>query len=190
MPLGFPLHPINRTDILTRRRWLVTTAFAALGTLTAPRRAHAELTRAPHLTVHKDVECRCCTAWVAHMRHAGFEVRVVDVVSRDALAALKDELGIPISLRSCHTALISAAGGNARPYLIEGHVPAEAISRLLVEHPLVLGLAVPGMPSGPPGMEFPSDARESNAYEVLTFQEGGVAGSFGRYPGRRRRSAA
>jgi hypothetical protein len=109
-------------------------------------------------TVHKNPWCGCCLAWVAHLERHGFAVTVVDV---EDLAPLKQKLGVPVHLASCHTAEIDG-------YTIEGHVPAEAIHRLLDERPAVAGLAVPGMPAGSPGME--SDMPE--AYDVIAFGPG------------------
>ncbi|GAC1657692.1 MAG: DUF411 domain-containing protein [Gemmatimonadaceae bacterium] len=167
---------------LSRRRWLAAAAASLLSFLEGPPAFAAGGLLSPRMTVHKDRECSCCNGWVAHVRRAGFDVRVVDASSRAALAVLKDELGIPPSLRSCHTAVIAAASRGARSYLLEGHVPAGAIYRLLRERPVVLGLAVPGMPSGPPGMELPGDAPGPATYDVLSFRERDAATLFGRYP--------
>ncbi|GLK74974.1 metal-binding protein [Methylopila jiangsuensis] len=115
---------------------------------------------APAMTVHKDPTCGCCEAWVDHVRAAGYEARVVEVAS---INAVKAKLGVPPGLRSCHTAEIDG-------YVLEGHVPAAAIARLLTERPNVRGLAVPGMPIGSPGMEV--EGREPEAYDVMAFGEG------------------
>jgi hypothetical protein len=95
------------------------------------------------ITVHKDPNCGCCSKWVDHLRAAGFSVDAQDTTD---LARVKQEHGVPPELASCHTAIV---GG----YVIEGHVPALAIRRLLAERPDAKGLAVPGMPIGSPGME-------------------------------------
>ena len=95
------------------------------------------------LTVYRSPECGCCGAWVEHVKASGLAVRVIET---DLVADRAKELGVPAKFRSCHTAEI---GG----YFIEGHVPADDIHRLLRERPKALGLAVPGMPSGSPGME-------------------------------------
>ena len=100
----------------------------------------------PVITVVKDPGCGCCNLWVAHLKKAGFTATVTE---SSAIAALKDSKGVPKGARSCHTGTV---GG----YVIEGHVPADDIKRLLKERPAVAGLAVPGMPSGSPGMEVPS----------------------------------
>ena len=98
---------------------------------------------APTIAVIKDPNCGCCTQWVEHLRREGFVVSVTDTPDQPARSA---KLGVPEELRGCHTATI---GG----YVIEGHVPAADIRRLLTERPKALGLAVPGMPMGSPGME-------------------------------------
>ena len=112
------------------------------------------------ITVYKSPTCGCCSKWEDHLRKAGFEVssRVVDDVDK-----VKGENGVPTSLHSCHTAVV---GG----YVVEGHVPADAIQKLLREAPRgVNGIAVPGMPIGSPGMEGPNP----ESYQVLSFGEGG-----------------
>jgi hypothetical protein len=113
----------------------------------------------PKISVYKDPTCGCCANWVAHLRSHGFEPTATDVTD---LAALKTKYGVAPSLRSCHTALVDG-------YVIEGHVPAADIQRLLKEKPKVLGLTVPGMPVGSPGMEGTNGQR----YDVLTFDASG-----------------
>ena len=111
------------------------------------------------MVVYKDPNCGCCQSWVDLMRKAGFEV-----ASRDTpdMAAMKRRYKVPGALASCHTALV---GG----YVIEGHVPADLIQRLIKQKPAAVGLAVPGMPTGSPGME----GSPKQAYEVLLFDAGG-----------------
>jgi hypothetical protein len=121
----------------------------------------------PTITVSKDPNCGCCNGWVEHLRHEGFPVTVKD--STD-LTAIKQRLGVPDSLAACHTAEV---GG----YVIEGHVPADAIKRLLRETPQGLGLAVPGMPSGSPGMDG-----APQTYEVVLFGKDSSS-VFARYRG-------
>ena len=113
------------------------------------------------MVVNKDPNCGCCSGWVDHVKAAGFEVRVVETAD---FAPLKSGLGIPPSLSSCHTAQIDG-------YIIEGHVPAHVIKRLLTERPAAIGLAVPGMPVGAPGMEVPGAADE--VYNVILFGPSG-----------------
>ncbi len=96
-------------------------------------------------TVYKSPECGCCHVWVGYLRENGFDVDVKDM---DDVTPVKDRFGVPDDLWSCHTAVI---GG----YTVEGHVPVEAINRLLAEKPQVKGIALPGMPSGSPGMPGP-----------------------------------
>jgi hypothetical protein len=122
--------------------------------------AAAPAADAPQLVVYKDPNCGCCTKWVEHMRQAGFRVETHDTSGVDGI---KDQAGVPTGARSCHTGLV---GG----YAIEGHVPAEAVRRLLREHPAdVAGLAVPGMVIGSPGMEGP----EPQHYDVIAFTKDG-----------------
>jgi hypothetical protein len=97
----------------------------------------------PTISVTKDPNCSCCAGWVDHLKQAGFPVTVV--TSTD-LKPIKARLGVPDDLASCHTAQVGA-------YVIEGHVPASAIQRLLLETPTATGLAVPDMPAGSPGMD-------------------------------------
>lgn len=121
----------------------------------------------PLLVVHKTPWCGCCTAWVDHMREAGFAVRVTEM---EDLEPLKARHGVTAELASCHTALI---GG----YVVEGHVPAADVARLLKERPEATGLAVPGMPVGSPGMEM---GNEQDPYEVVLFGPG-TRETFSRY---------
>lgn len=108
----------------------------------------------PLITVHKDPNCDCCTGWVAHLKAAGFPTKVIETAN---INAIKSKLGVPDDLAACHTAEIDG-------YVIEGHVPAPAIDRLLTERPQAKGLAVPGMPSGSPGM-----GGAPEVYEVVLF---------------------
>lgn len=110
--------------------------------------------------VFKSPTCGCCTAWVAHLRKAGFAVRVADI---EDVSPIARKLGVPNDLRSCHTAI---AGG----YFIEGHVPAGDIARLLRDRPKALGIAVPGMPLGSPGME---QGGRVQPYETLLVAKNG-----------------
>jgi hypothetical protein len=97
------------------------------------------------IQVYKTPTCGCCTAWVDHVKDAGFEVEVLDLPD---LTAIKTQQGIPRELASCHTSVV---GG----YWVEGHVPADLIARLLRDKPAIRGISVPGMPMGSPGMEGP-----------------------------------
>lgn len=129
---------------------------------------------APTLTVYKSPTCGCCTAWAEYMEREGFRVQTEDVTN---LAAVKDSLGVPSDLSSCHTGVVS--DGSSR-YVVEGHVPVEQVRRLLAEGSDVRGLAVPGMPIGSPGMEQ-GDRRDP--YDVLVVGPEGEAAVYERIPG-------
>jgi hypothetical protein len=124
----------------------------------------------PTMTVFKDPNCGCCGAWVAHVRAAGF---AADVRIEAQMARVKGRLGVPAELHSCHTALIEG-------YAVEGHVPAEAIARLLRERPRLAGIAVPGMPVGSPGMEVPG--QRPDPFKVVGFTAEGGRAVFADYP--------
>lgn len=124
---------------MSRRSLLKTAVATALMGPTMAARAAEQAA----VTVHKDPNCGCCTGWVQHLRDAGFDVRVEETGNLDAI---RTRLGVPPDLVACHTAEV---GG----YLVEGHVPASAVRRVLAERPNARGLAVPGMPIGSPGME-------------------------------------
>ncbi|MGE0449503.1 MAG: DUF411 domain-containing protein [Vicinamibacterales bacterium] len=115
----------------------------------------------PQLTVFKSATCGCCRNWVEHMRTNGFDVRAIDV---DDIDAVKREHGVPASAASCHTGIVNG-------YVIEGHVPADAVHRLLREKPAVAGIAVPGMPVGSPGMEVPGG--QTQPYAIVSIDKGG-----------------
>ncbi|WP_291729357.1 DUF411 domain-containing protein [Leisingera sp. F5] len=129
------------------RRSLLLAAAAALPLAAFPAFAAAQDT----IRIMKSPSCGCCTAWAKHLTAAGLQTELRNVPD-DQLRAMKDRLGITSDLASCHTAM-------AGPYVIEGHVPAGDIQRLLAEQPAALGLTVPGMPIGSPGMAM-GDERE------------------------------
>ena len=112
--------------------------------------------------VYKSPTCGCCTLWTEHLRANGFQVEAQNV-SDARLLALEQEAGIGDDLASCHTAKV---GG----YVVEGHVPATDIQRLLKERPPVTGIAVPGMPLGSPGME---QGGRRDSFKVIAFSKGG-----------------
>lgn len=112
----------------------------------------------PLAVVHKTPTCGCCGAWVDHLRDAGFAVEVREA---EDLTPVKARLGVPYGKGSCHTAEI---GG----YLVEGHVPADDIKRLLRERPQARGLVLPGMPMGSPGMEMPDGSVQPYTVELVT----------------------
>lgn len=121
-------------------------------------------------TVYKDPSCGCCSAWVEHLKAAGFTTAIVETTDR---TALQSRLNLAPRMGSCHTAQVEQ-------YLIEGHVPAADIQRLLRERPDARGLVVPGMPIGSPGMEMPDGAREP--YDVLLVKVDGTTTVFSHHP--------
>lgn len=148
------------------RRTVLLAGFTSLVT-THVSSGHADALL-PKVVVNKDPSCGCCQKWADHLSAAGFPV---EVVATPELAALKVKLGVPDDLTSCHTAEV---GG----YVLEGHVPADAVLRLLRERPAAVGLAVPGMPAGSPGME----GGTAEAYDVILFGNGSPK-VFARYRG-------
>ena len=153
----------------SRRTWLLAAAALAAGPTLA-----RSATDQPVLEVWKDPNCGCCHLWLEHLQAHGFAVQIHDVGN----TAARKRLGMPEKLGSCHTARV---GG----YVIEGHVPAADIQRLLREKPQALGLAVPGMPIGSPGMDGPEYKGRKDAYAVLLVQRDGSTRTFSRYAGDR-----
>ena len=133
-----------------------TLAMATLGLVAC---AQAQATT---IAVIKDPDCGCCTEWVAHLRESGFIVEVTDTREQPAISA---KLGVPEELRGCHSATVEG-------YVIEGHVPAADIARLLAEKPAARGLAVPGMPIGSPGME---QGGRKQPYVTVLFGDSGAS---------------
>lgn len=125
----------------------------------------------PEVIVYKSPYCSCCAGWVNHIEAHGYGVTIRNT---EDLSMVKKMAGVPDELQSCHTASIAG-------YTLEGHVPAEAIERLLKERPEIKGLAVPGMPAGSPGMEGP----DPEPYDVLVFQEDGKSSVFMSIPAGR-----
>lgn len=124
----------------------------------------------PAVHVAKDPNCPCCKDWIAILQEAGFAV-TVEEMEPDALERHKTANGVPVDMRSCHTGVIDG-------YALEGHVPVADIRRLLDERPVAVGLAVPGMPYGSPGMG-PEEARE--AYDVFLIHKDGTTEVFASY---------
>lgn len=116
--------------------------------------------QAPEMIVYKSATCGCCKEWIKHVQDAGFKVVAED---NEAMGIVKQEAGVPQALYSCHTAKI---GG----YVIEGHVPADLIDKLLKDRPAIAGLAVAGMPQGAPGME---QGMPEERYQVRAFTADG-----------------
>ena len=152
------------------RRWIGIAALAALPA-SAPAPAPAALPQSPppiSITVFKDPNCGCCTSWVEHLRKHGFAVIARDTSDVDAV---KRAGRVPTALQSCHTAFVNG-------YVIEGHVPAADIQRLLSEKPRVAGIAVGGMPTGSPGMEA---GGRVDRYDVVAFNRDGSTRVFARH---------
>ena len=146
-------------------------ALAALAaSLVMPARAAAPRGSGPLVEVWKSPTCGCCKDWITHMEAHGFTVKVHDTGNTAARKRLK----VAERFGSCHTAWV---GG----YAIEGHVPAREVQRLLREKPAALGLAVPGMPLGSPGMDGPEYGGQKDAYDVLLLRADGGAAVFASY---------
>ena len=120
----------------------------------------------PAMTIYMSPTCGCCAKWVDHVKAAGFKTEVHQDQDMDEV---KDSLGVPRDMRSCHTAQVDK-------YLIEGHVPAEDIRKLLAAKPRAAGLAAPGMPASSPGMAVPGAPHEP--YDVLIFRHDGTSEVF------------
>jgi hypothetical protein len=146
---------------MQRRRFTACLALAPLPAFAATAARPA----LPPVAVFKNPSCGCCDAWVEHLKAAGFPVRVSEV---DDTAPVRRRHGLPDRYGSCHTALV---GG----YVVEGHVPAADIQRLLATKPVAVGLAVPGMPIGSPGME---QGPRIERYQVLLVDRAGQARVF------------
>ena len=147
---------------MNRRQFV---AFLTVGCV-AGARASAQT---PRVTVVKDPGCGCCEKWVKHLQAKGFATTVTESAEVDVL---KDKHRIPKQLRSCHTATVDG-------YVVEGHVPADAIQRLLKERPAIVGIAVPGMPIGSPGMEVAGV--NPQRFNVMAFEKSGAARVFASY---------
>lgn len=140
---------------------------ALLGLCALPAVAHiATAAATPTVVVNKTPTCGCCGVWVKHLQAAGFAVQVNDL---ENLAPIKERVGVPFGMGSCHTAEVDG-------YFIEGHVPAGDIKRLLRDKPQAKGLTVPGMPAGSPGMEVPSG--RVDRYDVLLVGKDGKTSVF------------
>jgi hypothetical protein len=121
----------------------------------------------PVVEVFKTPTCGCCSKWVEHLKAHGLTVETTNLKD---LSGLKARHGVPAHLQSCHTALVAG-------YVIEGHVPAADVQRLLKERPAIAGLAVPGMPTGSPGMEV--NGAKAQPYDVVAFDKQGKTRIFG-----------
>lgn len=143
-------------------------ALAGLAALAAAPRVRAA-TR-PHIEVWKSPSCGCCKDWIAHLQANGFEVSAHDSGNTD----VRERLGMPPRYGSCHTARVDG-------YALEGHVPAREVHRLLKERPQAVGLAVPAMPVGSPGMDGPEYGGRSDPYDVLLVRRDGSASVYQAY---------
>ena len=123
--------------------------------------AQRQAPQGPLVQVYKSPTCGCCANWVKHLQDNGFATRVVEMAD---LGDIKAKNSVPGPAQSCHTATVDG-------YVLEGHVPAADVKRLLKDRPAVLGLAVPGMPIGSPGMEVPGV--KAAAYNVMSFDRKG-----------------
>ena len=156
MRRAYALKVESREALIIMRK---TVGLAVLGLVMALTSGGAEAQRPVGIDVFKDVTCGCCANWVEHLRRSGFAPTSTNV---DDITAVKNKHNVPAQARSCHTALVEG-------YVVEGHVPAAQIQRLLKDRPAIRGLAVPGMPIGSPGMEGPN----ARPYDVLAFDKNG-----------------
>ena len=154
--------PVDRRTLLA----------AALATCVAP--AWAQGARRVPMEVWKDPSCGCCQDWVSHLESNGFAVKV----NESGNDAARSRLGVDRQFGSCHT-------GQVGGYAVEGHVPAREIHRLLKERPAAIGLAVPGMPVGSPGMDAAAYGGRKDAFDVLLLTREGGAKVFQRYEGNK-----
>ncbi len=154
---------MQASTLKNRRFWL-------MGALMLPLAGMAAAPKSIAMEVWKDPSCGCCKDWIALMEQAGFSVKVSDTGNNGVRA----QMGLPNKLGSCHTARV---GG----YVIEGHVPAREIKRLLREKPDALGLAVPGMKVGSPGMDGPAYKGRKDPYEVLLVRRDGSTSVYQSY---------
>jgi hypothetical protein len=152
---------------LTRRRMLLTIGGGAT-LASALRRAASQTPELPEIRAYRNPGCGCCEKWADHLRAAGFKVNMSEDHN---LAGRRRSLGVPEAMSGCHLA-------QAGSYIIEGHVPAADIIKLLKSRPAAAGLSVPGMPMGSPGMESDSG---SESYDVLIFQADGRSEVYSRY---------
>ena len=154
---------MHTTAVNTRRFWL-------MGALMLPLAGMAASPKSIDMDVWKDPSCGCCKDWIAVMEKAGFSVQVHETGNNGVRA----QMGLPAKLGSCHTARVAG-------YLVEGHVPASDIKRLLREKPDALGLTVPGMKVGSPGMDGPVYKGRKDPYEVLLVRRDGSTSVYQKY---------
>lgn len=170
------MNPNKSQTFAERRHWLAAvsslSALAALGLLSVPAAAQR---KQPLVEVWKSPTCGCCNDWMVHLQKNGFATKGYD----EGNTAKRREVGMPVALGSCHTAVVEG-------YVIEGHVPAAEIARLLKERPRALGLSVPQMPIGSPGMDGPEYGGQKDQYDVLLVEKNGRSRRYARYHGGER----
>lgn len=154
---------MDASTLKSRRFWL-------MGALMLPLAGMAAAPKGIDMEVWKDPSCGCCKDWIAVMEKAGFAVRVSDTGNKGVRA----QMGLPAQLGSCHTARVAG-------YVVEGHVPAREIKRMLREKPDAIGLTVPGMIVGTPGMDGPAYKGIKNPYEVLLVRRDGSTSVYQKY---------
>ena len=168
---------------MKRRDFLGSAVMASVGVTVFSRTAFATTTLAgstsgvtveplsalPNVTVYKSPTCGCCKEWIKYMEKSGWTLKVIDM---DDLRPIKTASGVPTAMESCHTALVGT-------YIVEGHVPSDLIQKMLNEKPAIIGLSVPGMVEGPPGMEDGS-GRKQPPYTVMAFAKGGKTSVYAR----------
>jgi hypothetical protein len=145
--------------VMNRRTW-IQNAVAGGAACLAGLPSLAVAVRPVRMVIYKSPSCGCCKKWVDHVQANGFTTEVHDV---DDVAPFKKKHGLPDELASCHTALVEG-------YVIEGHVPADVVQKLLKEKPALVGLAAPGMPMGSPGMEV---GGRTDPYDIIAFDRKG-----------------
>lgn len=171
---------------LTRREWLVTAACCMMAFVKLPSRFTTASIECARLSVYKNSECTCCQPWISYLRTFGIDVASVHNLEAPELQTLKNARDVPAHLRSCHTGILDVGFESKLSYVIEGHVPAEAILELVRSRAAVRGLAVPGMLVGTPGMEVSPSSTPSTLYSVTAFSHDGEEWIFGWYERRKR----
>jgi hypothetical protein len=146
---------------------VVGVAAVAVGVFIFPELFGSNPAMAEEIVVYKNPSCGCCGGWVNHLRRTGFKVTVNNIEDLDPI---KNKAGVPDGMESCHTAFVAG-------YVVEGHVPAENIKKILAERPEMKGLAVPGMPSSAPGMDSP----DHEPYTVYSFDAKGASKVYASY---------
>lgn len=165
---------------MTRFLAVLTIGFLAIGTVACQSEAPEPQAQVeaqtvaidpslPTVTVYKTPTCGCCSLWVDHMAENGFDTRTYDV---ESTAQIREQNGMPAKVGSCHTAIVDG-------YVVEGHVPAEAVKRMIEEKPDIVGITVPGMPIGSPGMEVAG--RDAAPYDVLAVNADGETEVYAEY---------